>query len=214
MLAEVAASHAPLTGGSPIGAMDLDELRAVALRRDRSAAFGIPRRAPTRRQARQLDEAPETRGTRPGACRGARPTLQAPIGAARPQPRRRGLAAADGVRRDQPISRREVRQAEGCRRNRLEADWEEAPLKHHPAFPDEGTSQRTSEHGTDYRQQVERSDRAGARAAGHCALVAAVRLLRIKRLPRRAPDLCGSRADHAAFTGPVFDWPLTTSAPP
>lgn len=31
MLAEVAASHAPTEGGSPVGAMDLDELRAVAL---------------------------------------------------------------------------------------------------------------------------------------------------------------------------------------
>ena len=31
MLAEVAASHAPAEGGSPVGAMDLDELRAVAL---------------------------------------------------------------------------------------------------------------------------------------------------------------------------------------
>lgn len=31
MLAEVAASHAPAEGGSPVGVMDLDELRAVAL---------------------------------------------------------------------------------------------------------------------------------------------------------------------------------------
>lgn len=31
ILAEVAASHAPAEGGSPVGAMDLDELRAVAL---------------------------------------------------------------------------------------------------------------------------------------------------------------------------------------